>query len=374
MTSASATRRLQRIFQEWPPQAFFRMRQPAFATPQLLDVGQDVADRMVQIADRLREFAPRLLASCLDADQQGAEEFQLVSDVQFLESVAASVSSNPHGSDLGRMRPAESLIECLRGAHLLSNRGEFINVVRHGIRLVLPPALARALETRMQQGHLVLKKSAIIRGRFGFDCAFALLCRTELPAGGTWYAWADSSPQGGRDWLLGHSHHLLASTAPELLKLADAVNELAAMGLVPFESLRSEPYPSSSEGSDADSTACLLQEDVGDSGGVEPQSRASKCRSLTRQVVASWSYHCMAPGALGSKAGSLEHKCSTLLHSLSLESQSTAETVQRLDALISMTTDMGVEMGLTNVALGEAGFCQCFNSSLKRTFGARHRW
>eukprot|EP00974_Lingulodinium_polyedra_P045741 4385260-Lingulodinium_polyedra.AAC.1 len=62
---------------------------------------------------------------------------------------------------------------------------------------------------------MVRKKSTIHHARLTFDLAFALHSRDvlfpKLPGGHQrcsvpFYGWADSSPQGGKDWLLLHMH------------------------------------------------------------------------------------------------------------------------------------------------------------------------
>ena len=80
-------------------------------------------------------------------------------------------------------------------------------------------------------------------------------------------------------------------------------------------------------------------------------------------VLESFDFHCVVPGTLGAKAASLQHKVSTVLHGLSLECP-TLESVQMLVAgQVSMTTDMGVELGLSDAS--HSGFWQWFGKNAR---------
>ena len=64
---------------------------------------------------------------------------------------------------------------------------------------------------------------------------------------------------------------------------------------------------------------------------------------------------------MGARAGDLHHKCAAILHTLNLEAHGVEHLAAMLDHMVSVTTDMGVELGI--------GDCQA--PTLWRDFRAR---
>ena len=64
---------------------------------------------------------------------------------------------------------------------------------------------------------------------------------------------------------------------------------------------------------------------------------------------------------MGARAGDLYHKCAAILHTLNLETHGVGHLAAVLDHMVSVTTDMGVELGI--------GDCQA--PTLWRVFRAR---
>jgi hypothetical protein len=69
---------------------------------------------------------------------------------------------------------------------------------------------------------------------------------------------------------------------------------------------------------------------------------------LTATVCRHFDVHIPPPVALGSKAESLVHKASAMLHSLFLECRDCSDLVALLRSVQSFTTDMGTELGLSD--------------------------
>ena len=172
------------------------------------------------------------------------------------------------------------------------------------------------------------------------------------------YMWADSSPQGGRDWLLLHLHTIEAPSCEDLLQAAMAHDELAsrvsrftpgawvhadAIGLDGGSGLESltdnddEPPLARRRQRGQQGSACAIPagdrplkrprlradlEDISFSDGhasseQEQETPAAsapvdfsghRSAELTRLMCQAFGYHTPIPGALGNRAGSLSHK------------------------------------------------------------------
>ncbi len=148
------------------------------------------------------------------------------------------------------------------------------------------------------------------------DTAFMLLQRTRAPRVCARYVWADSSPQGGRDWLLSRSTEVESDGAP-LLELMAAANTLAR----------------AVQGADAGRTAeaPTLQE-------------RQECVRLLRSSLHE---HTHPPAAMGLRQTNAAHKTAAFLHSLSLEVPP-EHMLRALRNVVSFTADMGTEMSIPN--------------------------
>ena len=120
------------------------------------------------------------------------------------------------------------------------------------------------------------------------------------------YLWADSSPQGSRNWLLFQQHSVERS---KLVAAMVAANKLVRLS------------------------------HTADSG---EEDRKELEDVLNRSVER----HTLVPVALGRAETALVHKCAGLLHSLSLECGARSALDAVIASVASFTTDMGVEMGL----------------------------
>ena len=349
MLQARTTRFKARLFPSWPGPAFFRRREPQDIEPYTVhaDAGSTFGDKLRSVANHVRMWAPSVLTACLDDEERAGTHGMLESDIRFLEGAAAAVDpAAARSQQLGRREiESEALIECLRIAQFLTNAGMLDQVVRNSLRLTCPPFLAQALENRLNGTRTVAKRTTIFRSRLAFDAALALTMRDVLKEPLLIYMWADSSPQGGHDWLLSHMHYVVGSSTAELLQLAAAVDALASRPTA-WNAVDGVPVPDD----------ILLEERAGAPMGLG---------RLTWQIFCAFRHHCPLPGALGSRAGSLQHKCATLLHALRLECHDDDHLESMLDRVISITTDMGTEIRLTEVV--GAGFWSQFESHLQRT-------
>ena len=257
-----------------------------------------------------------------------------------------------------RQQPASQLIECVLAAAHLSKQSNLEHVVQKAVFIACPPALAPMLVKRLRS-NVVYKKDTINRGRLALDAALALHSRTifappDLSPPPLLFVWADSSPQGGRDWLLAHAHVLKSDTRQEHLKLLRAVGRLVQLSQPEIQILPSLvedlqlTSPSICPDNGVDFCTSFAPEQC-DCTEEEQEERAR----LTRQVTSAFTCHQFLPGALGAGAASLPHKASTLLSRLQHETGSAASLQRLCCRIVSVTTDMGTELGLPDVPAAE---------------------
>ena len=273
-----------------------------------------------------------------------------------------------------RKHSATQLVMQLQAAALLKNGSMLQSIVRKAICIATPAALAMSLLRILNERNVILSGASIRRARFAFDCAFALHMRSEFQQLGPvspCFIWADSSPQGGRDWLLMHMHYICASSLTQLSCGCDALDALwnrAAMVRVEINSNDSESSTSDVElapdASQHDHGKPELVEDVGDASWddsqVPQEQQTTSVAELTHRICPCISYHCCLPGAVGSKASSLPYKVGVLCHALHLETGSVHSLDAMLNSVVSCTTDLGTEAGIADIA--SAGFWSHFLS------------
>ena len=172
------------------------------------------------------------------------------------------------------------------------------------------------------------------------------------------------------------THMLADGSAEHMVALARAVDSLARLGGDDVERSSDDDFASDSGLDDA--TAASTQDDIaaaqaalpgglenddGDCALASPSSRSSPGESRdqsswhqvktvkkrTRKICSAFRWHCPPPACLGSGAESLQHKCSAMLHSLTLESSSMRALARNLERCVALCTDMGTEMGLADV-------------------------
>eukprot|EP00974_Lingulodinium_polyedra_P068259 6609274-Lingulodinium_polyedra.AAC.1 len=119
------------------------------------------------------------------------------------------------------------------------------------------------------------------------------------------FGWVDASPQCGRDWLMSSCDIVFSQ---HLAGIAAAIDALVA-----------------------------FTEEA-------PDEEASQLDGLLRERVQS---HMHVPGALGSRAASLDHKMAVWVHGLSLETRGEAQLRVYLASFVSNCTDLGTEVGMT---------------------------
>ncbi|OLP77241.1 hypothetical protein AK812_SmicGene42716 [Symbiodinium microadriaticum] len=161
--------------------------------------------------------------------------------------------------------------------------------------------------------------SVLSRRQLVVDCAFACFWRQLLADhDGCLYLWADSSPQGGVDWLLSIIVLIKRENLEEVAEAADALQGSAERFVAACE---------------LDDTHAMMQ---------IAQQRHACGLVLTKGMQR----HRQIPMALGSGRSSLEHKVRCICQKFYAESQSLPALKKNLGRVRSVCTDMGTEMGL----------------------------
>lgn len=292
------------------------------------------AERWAEAANALRRWAPAVLAS--QHGGPGSADFlatrsqleDLVSSMEIHTEVADEQSRRAEVREQRRWGSAELLIFWQAAALLKNMRAlpEAVRMLSRAASAAIPAALAMGRHPHPPD---TAAPSAATLGRLSFavDIAAMLLARTNARPGATRYGWADSSPQGGRDWLLSK-----VSVVPgdvDLCDLHDAARTVA--------SLSDAPAPVSDSDSNGSS------EDVEAAGGDLEQRRG-----CFQKLQAGLSEHVFPPVALGLRQSDLAHKCAAFVHCVALEvSPTRADLEEALRSVVSFTTDLGTELGMS---------------------------
>ena len=209
------------------------------------------------------------------------------------------------------------LINCLVLSGMICNDSNMRDVVEQSIKTVFSSSLAASL-LKLLDSVKVPSASTMHRARFQVDVGLMLLsqsCFKELLDSCTafsCYALCDSSPQGGRDWLLTTLHSLHTSIGVgESWRLGSKVFSLVTGGA---SELRG-PTPE------------------------ELNDMHTWLQQLRKILVCSN----VPPASLGSHRSGLSHKVHAFTHSLMLEVGDSQALKKWLPNLVSLTTDFGTE-------------------------------
>ena len=340
----------------------------AARSPSLLrsDVAVSPAE-LRHFADSLRSWVPSLLAPL---DCESAEHDETVACVskltRFLDSVAADLDpGSARHTDIvstgrgGWRFDPKRIVDCMQLANATRRRSHSKRVTNAVINLVCPQALQHAMRKRVSTPHnsnsmepralSMPHFSQLSRAQLTLDCAYMLWFRRHITTEPACECWkADCSPQISYDLFMSqvtrvHLRHLLLA--------ADTVDRLAQ-----------DLLPNGPASDDRIANSALLYTFI----------------NTHRQPMQ----------AIGSRAGSIEHKLSAFLQSMRLESADSLVMDQRCQQAVSFTTDMGTELSIGSYLLpdhrtllptwlredvadvleDDGGLCQC-GSSPQRASG-----
>ena len=200
-----------------------------------LDSLVGLRDKLLCTADRLRQWAPTILRGA-PPDEEEVTRSQLEHCIENLDEVMSALAPPTHQERFGRYGgltryKASSLVQAILGGSLLRNGSNLHRMLQRAVPLIVPKVLQghilASLDAKAGDGTLqVPKNSSLKRHRFTVDCALSLCFRDQFDAcqqSLVVYMWADSSPMGKRNWLLGVVHVIYAD---DLVRLARAVDHL----------------------------------------------------------------------------------------------------------------------------------------------------
>ena len=221
-----------RLFRAYPPAAFWRQsrqrRVHAMADQMAISLEcekRSMAAKFQRAADLVRELSG---LRYLRQDDECADT------VVFLQAQSDQYR-NGHYRQTPHAYSCEVLIEAVVMADMLRDGSKLREIVRRSCKALLPPAQFEVVVENLNTGGIP-RVSAARRARCYFDFAFAVAMRQHICAPGDaaaappiLYGWADSSPMGGRNWLVSHFHLWRAQTASEMRAVLAAAKELATL-------------------------------------------------------------------------------------------------------------------------------------------------
>ena len=302
------------------------------------------AEPWAEAANALRSWAPAVLAS----QDGGPVSAAFLATRGQLEDLCSLIEFNAEVADQ-RSRRLEDIREqrrwgsaelqiCWQAASLMKKMRalpEAVRLLSKAVTAAIPAALATGCRPCPPEA-AAPSEATLSRLNFAVDVAAMLLARANARPGATRYGWADSSPQGGRDWLLSK-----VSVIPGDVDLCDLHDAAIAVA----------KRSSSPAISDSDSGSCSedAQSDVEKHSDCDVDQR----RVCFQKLQAGLSEHVFPPVALGLRQSDLAHKCAAFVHCVALEvSPSRGHLEEALSSVVSFTTDMGTELGMSGFRLG----------------------
>lgn len=276
------------------------------------------------VARNLRMWAPHILEAD-DESRLDLEQTVRILDSWHFSLADPNATMQSTGSGRQRRYTATFLLRVVIAAFALRDKAKLKEVVAQQLLPLMPPGL-RDLATQALGTHWHIPRFNT-RLCLMLDCALMLHRRHTMDAEGplamTRYGFADSSPQGDRDWLI--SKVRCIPTA-ELGAVFAATVELTADAA---EMEQARRCPSDDEPELPPATL----------------DRKALFRVLKENAM---SLTCV-PTALGYGRTSLMDKCGALLYSYFLE-VGLPNLAEFLSSFSSFTTDMGTELGLPEVS------------------------
>ena len=291
-----------RVFPDWPP----------------ADWVQDVRGKrhhhgnhslsvhsLETLARDLRRWSIPLLANLPD-DDEGETVMKLERHVAYLDAVVAGTRKADADKDESR----KHVIQCLLLSRRLRHQGQLAPTVQKAVGL-LPQSLRELAGTCVTEGWLQIPSaSSLQRFQLTFDVALMLLRRRDMAADVIRYGFADSSPQGKRDWFIAKVHSIKRA---DLVSVMHSVRSLVS-----------------------DAAQQIVLDDDAPMLGDAVMDRAL----LADHICSSIQSATLPPVALGLGKTSVEDKAAALLYALFLET-GWEHLLGALHTFASFTTDMG---------------------------------
>ena len=233
------------------------------------------------------------------------------------------------GGRAGQRYTADALIQVVVLADLVRNSRKLTEVVQRSARIILGPSGEEVVKRHLDNAGGLPGKSLVSRYRLSMDVAFMKICRSYvaklLSDFDLWgqdfvvYMLADSSPRGGRDWLMAEMYVI---TDAALLSLCQLQGEILR--------LRAERE-------------------------LDDEEAKDELRRLSSEMHGLVWHHLLVPVALGLGETGLHQKFTALLHALRLEASSWRHVNRVSVRVVSWTTDYGTECGIAEAPRVDAG-------------------
>lgn len=315
-------------FGDWPDEEWMQRVCGLVHPPDLSTPFSSEACR--EIVSAIREFAGKARGIDPDAQMRLSDAVDTVGGWALsLEGARGYVYT-----DIGKKSVHDSavLIECIRAARFVGGGASRLKEAAcMQIRAVLPPSLGPSLAEEVQQSRTIPSSSALQRHELGLDMSLMLLERRRKESGPAVvrFGWADSSPQGDHNWLWLQHHSIpVESLVPTMYAVFDL-----ALSMESLVAEQDESGPGTGE-------RCEFAFDEEMLGSWAP---------WLKQIGSSIHEHIHPPADLQSGFEGVLHKAAAMTWSLAMECPSRQALRQVVLSFASFTTDMGVEVGLSDL-------------------------
>ena len=296
--------------------------------------------RLKSIVANLRSWAPTLLQVAAEVEDEDGVELSLEGAVNYLDGLAHSLQTRTTSSK-GHFH-SDLVLKCVIAARKLRQRGKLSETMQEYMMPLLPDALRPMLQQLQADGIWRLAStSSMQRHQLSVCVALSLWRRAFISTqDGCRYLLADSSPQGGRDWFVVKYRF---ATTEQIVPLWRAMQSL-------IQSESASLAEDDSSGSEADKIS-----DRDDEDGIPLLGHRHVARAhLFQQLAHSYKEYQCVPVSLALGLTSLPDKAAAVAFTCYMEAG--AELKRFMASVVSVTTDMGTELGLTSFA-GSSADC-----------------
>ena len=266
------------------------------------------------LAKRLQEWATNILDRySMDDDDFSTVQLFLEEVVLKLKTFGGSLCVAQHNRQkrLSHDSVVRALCTCLN----LRNKSQLSPTILSAVAAFFP-GMDADMHIEIPSGGSLSRRQLLV------DAAYACYWRDLLlDHDGPLYLWADSSPQGGVDWLLSIVSLIGKDDLEAVAAATNCLQESTERFLCAYE---------------VDDKEAMLR-------------IASERHESGQLIAASMKLHRQIPMALGSGASSLDHKARCICRKMFAESQSVAGLKQQFARVRSMCTDMGTEQAIPEV-------------------------
>lgn len=329
----------------WPPRPWFQALRGKFGAKGALQSDSSGAKLSVDKLDRMKQllckWAPHIEKGLADDEDGSTEMFELermVVDLtrlsRSLQPLEADVAQGSARRSGGTKWLGERLMKSVIVAFRLASHKDLATLLDEAVDLIVPACLADVVKDDCRR-HAAKQPSAasVQRAQLTVDLAYMKhVASRRATSRAMLFCWADSSPQAGEDWFISSYLEVEVSSVAAVLKCVHALQASVGAWHTAFQ---------------------LDSRDPAREGHLQ---RISKERvACTKRLSQLLRIHKQIPVAIGHRAAGLESKTHALLHALSMETPPTLPLQHAADQIMSITADLGVEVGISEASGGGVG-------------------